>query len=194
MSNLEDQQSGLVRYYGVQFGFVTDIADPMGLHRVKVNIDGIAEPETDWLFPMIDGGGSADRGGHIVPDVGAKCAVWFHNGDPQGQGVYQPVAWSNGDAGSEVPYDARNAGAKAHLVQTLRVGRIIATVDETPGSESFKIYDAQGGFSFQCDLVKKIAALTGLVGLQLSSTGQVDITGIEVTINGRRVNTTSSPI
>ncbi len=78
-SNLHDFQNGSARYYGVQFGLVTDISDPEGAHRVRVNIPGIADPETDWLFPMISGGGSAQRGGHVVPVLGAKVAVWFHD-------------------------------------------------------------------------------------------------------------------
>jgi hypothetical protein len=193
-TNLEDHDAGLARYYGMLTGTVADNVDPKGLHRVCVLIPGIADPQTDWLFPLTSGGGSPERGGHVVPDIGADVAVWFKQGDPQSMGCYACGWWGEPDAGAEVPFDAKQAGPSAHLVQTLRIGRIIATVDETPGAESFKLYDALGAFSFQVDLVRKVAHLLGLVGLRLESKGQVDVVGLEVTVKGRRVTDTSSPL
>lgn len=194
-SSIEDLQDGHACYYGVQMGKVVANEDPKGLHRVQALIPGIAEPSTDWLSPITSGGGSGERGGHVVPDVGAVVCVWFHNGDPNGTGFYACGWWGELDGtGAEVPFDAKASGSNAHLVQTLRIGRIIATVDETPGSESFKLYDAQGGFSFSVDLVRKLVRLSGLAGLRLESVGQVEVDGLEVVLKTRRVDDTSSPI
>lgn len=194
-SQLEDADNGLPRYYGMLLGFVSDIEDPLGLHRAKVQIPGISEPSTDWLYPATMGGGSAERGGHVMPDVGATTAVWFHMGDPQGQGIYLPCAWSAPeDKPIETPYEAKQAGTDAHLVQTMRIGRIVIAVDERPDKESLRIYDAKGGFDFVVDLVKKQVRLLGLVGLRLESKGRIQILGTEITVNDRRVNPTSSPI
>lgn len=193
-------QAGASRYYGAQMGTVVDNVDPRGLHRVKVKIPGIAEPSTDWAFPLTSGGGSRERGGHVAPDVGADVVVWFHQGDPQGACFYACGWWGEPDAegdqpgGPETPYDAKNAGADAHLIQTMRIGRIIVAVDERPGKEAFRVYDAKGGFSFQVDLEKKQVALEGLAGLLLKSIGQVTIDGLEVVIKGRRVADTSDHV
>lgn len=180
-------------------GTVADVQDPRGLHRVRVNIPGIAEP-TDWLFPMTAGGGSAERGGHVVPELGADVCVWFKQGDPQSMGCYacgwwgEPAARPDYPSGPETPVDAKGAGTDAHMVQTMRIGRIVMTVDERPGKEAFKVYDAKGGFSFQVDLETKRVRLEGLTSLTLYSVGQVVLDGLEVVIKGRRVTDTSSPI
>ncbi len=194
-SQIEDIANGAARYYGMQLGTVVDVADPLGLHRAKVLVPGIADPATDWLYPAIMGGGSAERGAHAVPDVGATVAVFFHMGDPQGQGLYIPCAWSAPDgAAIESPYEIKQAGSDAHKIQTLRFGRIIMVIDERDGKEALRIYDAKGGFDFTADLVRKEVRLLGLIGLLLETKGRLRIKATEMTVNERIVRTTSSPI
>jgi hypothetical protein len=64
------------RHYGAMRGTVTDNVDPEGRHRVKVLVHAL-DIETGWAYPLTLGGGSKDRGMHIVPEVGADVAVWF---------------------------------------------------------------------------------------------------------------------
>lgn len=192
-SQIEDMQRGEARYYGMLTGTVADVTDPLGLHRVRANVPGIAEP-TDWLFPITSGGGSPERGSHVAPDVSADVCIWFHMGDPNGMGVYACGWWGVPDDGPETTHEIKTNKSEAHLIQTLRLGRIIATVDERPGKEAFRVYDAKGGFDLTVDLETKRVRLKGLVGLTLESAGQLVLDGLEVLIKGRRVNDTSSPI
>ncbi len=45
MSNIEDHAAGEIRHYGMLIGQVVERKDPRGLHRVRVMIPGIAEPD-----------------------------------------------------------------------------------------------------------------------------------------------------
>lgn len=194
MSNLEDYDQGRIRHYGMLLGVVTAVDDPEGLHRIKAKIPGIADPETDWLFPITSGGGGPERGGHVAPDIGHDVCIWFHQGDTQAMGVYACGWWGVPDEGTEMPHGTKQAAKDAHLVQALRVGRIVMMVDEREGQEAFKVYDAKGAFSFQVDLETKRVALEGLTSVLIKSVGQLALEGLEVLINGRRVNSSGSPI
>lgn len=209
-SNLEDQQAQRVRYYGVQRGVVTNIADPMGLHRVKAIIPGIIEPESDWLYPLTAGGGSPQRGGHVVPAVGSDVAVWFHNGDPNGNSVYMGSNWGTPSAGTEVPGDAKDAGgSNPELVQTLELGgaapgalptgqtssdykgSLRFTVDERPGKRAFQLLDVDENGVVQCAIVldreQRAIVIKAVSQILIQCTGSIVIDGLETNINGRRV-------
>src|SRR6185369_14508550 len=139
-TNIEDHAAGNVRYYGMQIGQVTDVTDPEGLHRVRALIPGIADPSTDWLLPLTIGGGAPGRGGHIVPKVGATVAIFFHQGDPDGHGVYAAMNWGKPDDGSEMPAAAKDE-TNAEQVQALEIDNLRITVDERAGKRSFSIVD-----------------------------------------------------
>ena len=67
------------------FGLVTDIEDPQGLGRVRVNLPGYAEMESLWLQVLHPGAG-ADKGLVALPDVDDRVLVLFAENDPA-QGV-----------------------------------------------------------------------------------------------------------
>lgn len=193
-SNLDDHARGDARYYGMQMGTVAENADPLGLHRVQVRIPGIAEPSTDWAFPLTAGGGSRDRGGHVVPDVGADVAVWFHQGDPNGAACYLAGWWGIPEAGVETPGDLATAGGDAHLIQVLKIGRIVFTVDERPGKRALRVEDTDGAAKIEIDLEQKGLLIEGLAGVVIKSIGTVAIDALTVNIKGRDVATTSDHI
>lgn len=193
-SNVEDHLRGDARYYGLQMGTVIENADPDGLHRVRVRIPGIAEPSTGWAFPLTAGGGSKGRGGHVVPDVGADVALWFHQGDPNGSAFYLAGWWGLPEAGTEVPGDLATAGEDAHLVQVLKIGRIVFTVDERPGKRALRVEDTEGAGLIEVDLEQKGLLIEGLAGVVIKSLGAVVIDALTVNIKGRDVSTTSDHI
>lgn len=62
---------------------VVENEDPKGLRRVRITIPGLIEPQSPWALPLATaGGGSKDRGGVIVPEVGATVGVMFAFADP----------------------------------------------------------------------------------------------------------------
>lgn len=205
-SNLEDHQAERVRYYGLLCGTVTNVVDPKGLHRVRANIPGIAEPESDWLFPITMGGGGPQRGGHVVPAVGSDVCVWFHMGDPEGRGAYVAAHWGVPAAGTEVPDDIKDAAGKnPEMVQSMEfpdpvpagmppgtpVGGLRVTVDERPGSREFQVLDVDANGEVQCaiaiDREKRAVGIQAVSMIYLKATGAIVLEGMEITINGRRV-------
>jgi uncharacterized protein involved in type VI secretion and phage assembly len=109
---------------------VVEIADPLGLHRVKFSIPGLVA-ESPWAFPTTAGGGSAQTGGHIVPAVGSTVFAQWLGGDPE-RPIYSGGSWGVTDAGSEMPQSIRDAGDQAHLVHAVQLGPIEIVVDLRP--------------------------------------------------------------
>lgn len=188
-------------YFAPWPGVVVDNADPSGLHRVKVRIDGLIEPSTDWAFPLTGaGGGSTKRGAHAAPAIGATVVVQFLGGDPE-RPVYQPAWWGTPPAGSEMPTDAAAAGAAAHQVQVLELEGISITVDERDGKRILAIYDRElrekaaadpdlasagvGDAVIEYDIEGKGLTLSALSAIVIKSKGLVTIDGLEVHINGK---------
>lgn len=68
---------------GLFVGYVRENEDPERLGRVRVEIPGLIEPMSAWAPPIGGAGGSAKRGVHDVPAVGATVAVFFHAGDEE---------------------------------------------------------------------------------------------------------------
>jgi hypothetical protein len=209
-SQLEDLRDEVHRYYGLQRGVVTSITDPKGLHRVQAIIPGIVEPNTDWLYPLTMGGGSPQRGGHVVPAVGSDVAIWFHQGDPQGAGAYAAAHWGLPTAGTEIPGDVNDVGTQnPELVQSIEFpdatvanggsgGTLRITVDERPGSRSLQILDLDVNKQVQSvillDRENRAIMLQAVSQIILKCTGAIVLQGLEVQINGRRVQTSSAMI
>lgn len=191
-------------------GVVVDNVDPDGLHRVKIRIDGLIEPSTDWAFPLTGaGGGSAQRGAHVVPAINATVVVQFLGGDPE-RPVYQPAWWGRVQTSespnrdqykSEMPGDADAAGAEAHQVQVIELEGISITVDERGGKRLLAIYDRElreraaadtelaalgvGDPIIEYDIEGKGLTLSSLSAVVIKSKGIVTIDGLEVHVNGK---------
>jgi hypothetical protein len=212
-SNIEDHQVGRVRYYGAQIGVVVDNVDPRGLHRVRAQVPGICDPYSDWLWPLTLGGGSPQRGGHVVPRVGADLVVWFHQGDPHGRGWYAAGNWGIPEAGSEMPGDVLDAGTtNPELVQALQfpdapaagaapgapVSGLRITVDERPGQRAFQVLDVDASGVVQCAFVldreQRAILLQAVSQIVIQCDGVVVVNGLEVQVNGRRVQPSPAQI
>lgn len=193
-SNIEDFQAGNVRYYGPLHGVVIDNADPDGLHRIRAQVPGITD-ETRWAWPRTSGGGSPQRGGHIVPHVGADVIIEFIGGDPNGKVLYSAAWWGVPDAGSEMPDDVRNVPAtEAANVQSLQFDRLRFTVNENEGKRSFTIVDSRTGDALVWDLERGVIMLSATSGIILKADGIIRIEATQVTVNDRPVLVDTRPI
>lgn len=172
-------------------GRVVDNVDPQSLARVKVEIPGLASPDTGWIVPFFTiGGGSAQRGGFVVPDIGASVKVVFIGGDPQ-RPEYVPGHWGErGDTGSEMPADVRDATSEPHKIQALQLGSFRFVVDERDDKLVFRIEGRDGadvGVGAELDLKKKQVTLTSTVAIILRTKGLIHLDGLVVRIKNRLV-------
>lgn len=187
MSNIEDHANGHVRYYGAQKGVVTRNDDPTTAHCVKAQIDGL-HTETDWLRPMTSGGGAPQTGGHIVPPVGADVVVFFHDGDPNGDGWYMGGSWSSvATAGDERPVDltAEADPTQAALINTYQFGPLSITVDMRVGKRKFVMRDDESADHFLWDLENKSMEFQVTAGFLINSTGVFAVKALAAAIVGR---------
>lgn len=182
-------------YPGMLTGTVVDNADPLHLHRVRILVPGIVEPATDWAWPITAGGGGPQRGGHIVPAIGADVCLWFEHGDPNGKAVYACGWWGQTGAGSEVPRDVASAGADAHKVQSFEIDGLSFTVDERSGARSLRVVArelADGGApveiaSLEIDREGRGIVISATTAIVLRTPGLIHLEGLVVNINDRVV-------
>lgn len=179
--------------------FVSDVADPLGLHRIRFSIPG-KMALSDWSWPRDAGG--PQRGGHVVPRVGDMVVVNFIEGNKD-LTVYSNGWWVNAGSRQTAPTDIIAAGNQAHLVQAFEIGDIggIAfrvTLDERVGRRSCRVYavDTTTGIeivTLELDLEKRGIVIYGLTGIVLQSDGYIQATAPIVQINDRTAQTKGGP-
>jgi phage baseplate assembly protein V len=65
----------------VTLGTVSDVADPSGLARVRVRLDGYGALESGWA-PVVLAAAGQGKGAVLLPDVDDRVAVLLPHGDP----------------------------------------------------------------------------------------------------------------
>lgn len=186
LSLIEEVQAGNVRYLGACNGVVTDNADPEGLHRVRVRIEGLVDPSA-WAYPITMGGGSAQRGGHVVPAIGADVVVWFVGGDIEFP-IYTGGWWGKPSAGDESPERVKEiGGADAAKVQSLELENVRITVDEREGNRVLAIENKETGDFITMDIKAGGLHVKMTAAILLECLGVISLTATQVTINGRLV-------
>ena len=145
-------------------------------------------------------GGGLQHGGHIVPRVGSRVIITYEYGNTE-RPLYEPASWVSED----VPKDIAAAGAEAHLVQAFEFAKLgpisfRVTLDERPATRSFRIYavDADNGdnliAALELDLVNRAAVVFGLTGVEIRSTGFIQLTAALLQFNNRAVLPSSTPV
>ena len=186
--------------HGTYMAFVSDVADPLGLHRIRFSIPG-KMALSDWSWPRHAGG--PRRGGHIVPHVGDMVVIEFIDGNKD-LSTYTNGWWAQRADGKTAPVDLVAAGNQAHLVQAFEIGDIggisfRATLDERVGRRSCRVYaiDTVNNLeivSLELDLEKRGIVIYGLTGIVLQSDGYIQATAPIVQINDRAVQTKGGPV
>lgn len=191
MDHRDDHPLALGAYHGV----VVQNDDPDGLYRCRLQVVGMIEL-TDWAFPMgTVGGGSPQRGGFVVPDVGADVVVFFLGGDLE-RPLYLPGWWAFRGSGGpkEMPTPALDAGADAHKVQSLQLGRLLFAVDERDGERKLSIEDTVTGDAIVWDLERQGLRVKMTSAILIECDGLVKVNGAQVTTQERLVQITGKPL
>lgn len=163
---------------GLYIGVVVNRDDPEGLGRVRIRVPGVIEPASNWAWPLgSSGGGNEDEGFFNVPSLNSEVGVFFKLGDPD-HPYYLPANWGTG----EVP-EASDDGDPDIKVLALKDYDIV--VDTRVTSKGFKIVDkAAGDNLIEFNGVTRSMKISSTTSLEISSTGQISIDGLIVTING----------
>jgi Type VI secretion system/phage-baseplate injector OB domain len=189
---------------GMQIGTVYDNADPEGRYRVQIQIPGLvdvdeetqAQATTDWAPPLGTTGGGAARGGFVVPAIGSKVGVLFHNGDIDSP-YYLCGPWYDGPNGLETPAPANGLGADTARVASLQIGSFQFSVDERPSQLIFtaQALDAKGnGISVELDFANQGITIFGTAAIILKTLGLIHLDALTVRLQDRLLATTSRPV
>lgn len=188
-----DVESPEAKYFGVYRGVVVDDVSPQPYH-LRLHVPGMVK-KTWWAPPMgTIGGGGPQRGGIIMPKVGADVHVMFEYGDINCP-VWMAGHWATRDGASEVPLPARDVPpAEVHQVQCLQLGNLVFSVDERQGQRKLAIEDTATGDAIVWDLEKQGLRIKMTSGVLLECDGLVSVNGAQVTVQDRLVRITGKPV
>lgn len=184
---------------GTYLGRVVDVADPEGLHRVKVRLSHVPEEIGDgdcavWARVAMPLAG-ADRGAFLLHDVDDEVAIVFVGGDPR-QPLVVGGLW-NGSA--QAPERLGGAGDRVDRYALVgKRGSRFAIVEEaegeatitlaTPGAETVTISQSSGGKITLEAAGSKVTIDTQGVSIETGSkvslqAGQVEVSAGQVQVS-----------
>lgn len=197
------------RYYTIMEGRVVDNVDPLGLGRVRAVVEGLYPDDgSPWAWPVgYPGAGKSQRGQWDIPDVDAEVYLFFLGGDPD-KPRYLCGHWgSRTDLGSEVPTAVKDAIAEDGLVAATQVkvwetARFSFVMDDRPGKERLYMLDKERGDTLddgsacmiEIDAANGGVTISGTAAVLLRTAGLIDIQGLVVNIQGRKVLDIDKPI
>ena len=129
-------------FYGVYPALVTDIVDPEGQGRIKVQLpwspdnDGAGYEAWARLATMMAGN---NRGSWFIPDVNDEVLVSFEAGDP-GHPYVVGALWNGQDA----PPESMDGAGNNYIKQICSRNGVKITIDDTDGQESLTL-ETPGG-------------------------------------------------
>lgn len=182
----EDDGSPDPKLLSMQVGVVVDNTDPEKLGRVRVRIPGLIETKSAWALPMgAPGGGSGQRGFFDAPAVGADVCIWFKGGDID-HPHYLPSNWGRGQQPAKIQ-DSDVSPEDAPKVHAYETDRWQMTFDDRPGKSLLQLRDKTTGDVVELDGEGMGINIKGTAMVNIQATGQINIQGLIVTINGRLV-------
>lgn len=177
-------------------GTVYDNRDPLRIGRVRVTVPGMIEPYSAWALPVgHPGSGSSERGLWFPLAIGANVSVMFKEGDPD-HPRYFAGSWGAPDDKPESPtFASELSPADAVQVAGLQTKRWDIVADDRPGQEKLVIRDREmDQNTIEIDGVAQAVTISGMVAVQINSTGVVKIDALQIILNGRVVLPSGGPI
>jgi len=170
--------------YGPHPGTVLDRSDPLQLGRVRVTIPGLIDQGTGWALPFgTVGGGDSGRGFFAVPELGSEVVVFFRGGNVD-QPYYTAANWGVPNGSSDVPSSARDKGVdRTPNFRVFETAKFEMVYDDNDAGE-FRIEHKTSGAAFKIDGATGSLTITALGNVTIEATGQVEINGLVVSING----------
>lgn len=183
-------------HIGLYDGVVYDNADPMLICRVRVTVPGLIEPYSEWALPVGMPGASPGRGLWMPPAVGSNVSVMFKEGDPDHPRYFcGPWGSPDGEQPDSPDFVHELSPSDAVKVAGLQTKRWDIVVDDRPGQEKLVIRDRlMEQNTLEIDGVAQAVTISGMVAVQIKSTGVVSIDALQVLINGRVVLPSGNPI
>ncbi len=181
------------RFYGVYSAVVTDLADPEGQGRVRIRLpwapDAGAEGFEAWARMAAFMGG-ADRGAWFLPDVDDEVLIAFEAGDPRRPYVLGGL-WNGRDA----PPETMDGNSDNHLKVLRSRNGVTVTLDDTDGSERFRV-ETPGGHSLEMADSGSTVTVTDSTGnsvtmapdgISISASGTVSVEAAQVEVSAGSV-------
>lgn len=181
------------RYYGVYPALVTDIADPDGQGRVRVQLPWSSDEEGRryevWarLATLMAG---ANRGSWFIPDVDDEVLVCFEAGDTRRPYVIGAL-WNGQDA----PPESMDGGGENDLKVLRSRNGVKVTLDdadgqerlllETPGGQQVLLKDGPGSIELQDSNGNSVKLEPA--GITVNASAKVTINGSLVEISAGMV-------
>jgi hypothetical protein len=183
---------------GLQIGTVIANADPEGRYRVQIEIPALLDDgaTTDWAPPLGTLGGGAQRGGFVVPSVGSKVGVLFHNGDVDSP-YYLCGPWYDPPEGLETPAPANGLGADTARIACLQLGSFQFAVDERDDKLIFtaSAKNAAGaGIGIVLDFKNQGIVINATAGILLKTLGLIHLDALAVRLQDRYLAITPRPV
>jgi uncharacterized protein involved in type VI secretion and phage assembly len=122
------------RYFGVVTGLVTDVSDPEGMGRIRVELTCLEAGNQSAWARLANPLAGADRGGWFLPEVGDEALVAFEMGD-----INQPYVLGFLWNGDSTPPETDTL---KRVLKTVSGHKI--TFDDNSGSETILIEDSSG--------------------------------------------------
>jgi uncharacterized protein involved in type VI secretion and phage assembly len=133
-------------FYGVYPALVVDLADPEGQGRVRIRLPWSPDAEGDgfeaWARMAAFMGGD-NRGAWFQPDLDDEVLVAFEAGNPR-----RPYVMAGLWNGRHAPPETMDGNSANHLKVLRSRNGVKITMDDTNGSESFRV-ETPGGHSLE---------------------------------------------
>jgi len=184
----EYERSAEPRMLGLFEGVVVDV-DPR-MKRIKVQIPGVVEPESEWAFPVGAGSNGTGVGMFGTPRRGAMVNVMFLHGR-----VDQPRYWPGHWIEADIPDDAKNREfATIWSSETFQI-----LLDETAGERRLRIVNRKFRPVGEEEYIEFNAednsiTISAATAVNIRAIGEVEIDAAQIVLNGRKVLPTSDPI
>ena len=179
---------------GLAFGTVTDLDDPQGEARIRVQFDWMPDGPTSAWAPVAVALAGDGRGAYVMPEIGDEAVVGFDRGDfehpvvlgflwngvdrPPDDGIDPGVRRIRTVSGHVLEFDDR--AGRERVLLTTQGGHALTLDDtagtatlETTGGHTVALDDAGGSISIRSTGGQEVTIEDG-IGITVFATGNIE--------------------